>query len=145
MSPQEEKAPMTVPVLKAYTIWSSAIVAYQDWRERQKALREVGSLNAHDRSRVLGDVGMTSSDFATAMRFAFASRILLPEAFRSVGVDYDKFEARHAEWNQDMRRTCMLCPERRRCSDRLKDSSFATTYAEFCPNGRSLEELVSVQ
>ncbi|QOF75599.1 hypothetical protein IG197_33455 (plasmid) [Aminobacter sp. SR38] len=136
---------MTVPVLKAYTIWSSALVAYQDWRERQRALREVARLDARDRSRVLGDIGMTSPDFATAMRFAFASRILLPEAFRSVGVDYDKFEARHPEWNQDMRRTCMLCPERRRCSDRLKDSSFETTYAEFCPNARSLEELGSVQ
>ncbi|CAN7334783.1 hypothetical protein [Aminobacter sp. LjRoot7] len=136
---------MTVPIVKAYAIWSSAVERYQDWRERRRDLREVEGLDQRERSRLLLEVGLTTTDFSTAMRYAFASRILLPEAFRSVGVDYDKFEARHPEWNQDMRRTCMLCPERRRCSARLKDSSFAATYAEFCPNGRSLEELVSVQ
>ncbi|WP_269930346.1 hypothetical protein [Aminobacter sp. HY435] len=135
---------MTVPIVKAYAIWSSAVERYQDWRERRRTFREVEGLDQRERSRLLLEVGMTTTDFATAMRFAFASSILLPEAFRSVGVDYDKFEARHPEWNQDMRRTCMLCPERRRCNDRLKDSSFAATYAEFCPNSRSLEELVSV-
>lgn len=74
---------MTVPIVKAYAIWSSAVERYQDWRERRRAFREVEGLDPRERSRLLRDVGMTTTDFSTAMRHAFASRILLPKAFKA--------------------------------------------------------------
>ncbi len=45
------------------------------------------------------------------------------------------------EWNRDMRRTCMMCPERGLCSDRLATGDFAASYSGFCPNAQSLDEL----
>jgi hypothetical protein len=135
---------MSIPAPESWDLWHSAVLAYQDWKRRRAALNEVNALGRYEAEKVLGECGLTCDDFDIAMRHPFASTALLPEAIRAVGADPDAFEARHPEWNRDMRRSCMMCSQRRHCSDQLAAASFATGYRDFCPNRDSIGELTKL-
>lgn len=125
---------------QAYEFWRSAVLLYKDWRQRSAALQEISQLG-NDGERMLAECGLSQSDFRQAMRVAFASKVLLPEAVKSKGIDAEAFENRYPVWNRDMRRTCMMCSVRRLCSDRLSTGQFETSYRDFCPNAGSLDAL----
>lgn len=125
---------------QAYKLWRSAVLHYKDWRQRRAAVLEISQLG-NDGERMLAECGLTRSDFRQAMRAAFASKILLPEAVKSKDVDPEIFENRYPVWNRDMRRTCMMCSARRLCSDRLSSGEFEASYRDFCPNAGSLDAL----
>lgn len=121
-------------------LWHSAISTFQDWRRRRAAVNEIAALGSEG-EKVLGECGLTRAEFTEAMRHTFASSILLPEAMQAVGVDPVAFEKANAEWNQDMRRTCMLCARRSHCSNLLASSEFSTRYGSFCPNSASFDQM----
>ncbi|WP_378942479.1 hypothetical protein [Mesorhizobium sp. ANAO-SY3R2] len=122
-------------------LWHSAVSTFQDWRRRRAAVNEIAALDRKEAEKVLGECGLTQAEFTEAMRHTFASSILLPEAMQSVGVDPVAFEKANAEWNQDLRRTCMLCARRSHCSNLLASSEFANRYHSFCPNSASFDEM----
>lgn len=140
----KEESVMSIPAPESWEVWHSAVLFYKDWKQRRAAKREIDALGRQEGERVLGECGLTRADLATAMRHTFASSILLPEAMQSVGVDPDAFATRHAGWNRDMRRTCMMCSQRSHCSDQLAAASFATRYRDFCPNRDSLDEMAKL-
>ncbi len=135
---------MSIPAPESWEIWHSAVLAYQDWKRRRAAVSEINGLGRHEANKVLGECGLSREDFTSAMRHTFASTVLLPEAIVSVGGDPDDFAVRHAEWNRDMRRTCMMCSQRRHCSDQLAAGKFADGYHDFCPNRDSMGELAKL-
>lgn len=128
---------------QTHGFWHSAVLTVQDWRRRRSAVNEIAALTPAEGDRVLGDCGLSRSDFQLAMRHAFASTILLPEAMKSKGVDPIAVEREQPEWNRDMRRTCMLCKERSRCSAQLATAEFNGSYHDFCPNSASLDALAA--
>ncbi|QOF74580.1 hypothetical protein IG197_30070 (plasmid) [Aminobacter sp. SR38] len=131
----------TIP--QSYELWRSVVLRFKDWRQRRAAVWEISQLG-NDGERMLAECGLSRSDFRQAMRLAFASKILLPEAIKSKGIDAETFENRYPEWNRDMRRTCMMCPARRVCSDRLETRDFEASYRDFCPNADNLDALAGV-
>ncbi|MGF7009334.1 hypothetical protein [Aminobacter sp. BE322] len=128
-------------VPQARELWHSAVLGFQDWRRRRAAVHEIEALGCDEGGRVLAECGLSQAEFRQAMRHAFASKFLLPEAMKSRGIDAEVFENRHPEWSRDMRRTCMLCPERRRCSTRLAVGEFEASYRSFCPNAGDIDAL----
>lgn len=132
---------MAIPGLETHGLWHSAVLTVLDWRRRSAAVAEIEALGADEAGKVLAECGLSRADFAEAMRHTFASSILLPEAMQSLGIDHAAFEQTGAEWNRDMRRTCMLCSHRRQCSDELNSSAFNTDYRDFCPNSASFDAL----
>ncbi|CAN7646679.1 hypothetical protein [Aminobacter sp. LjRoot7] len=127
---------------QSYELWRLAVLRFKDWRQRRAAVSEISQLG-HDGERMLAECGLSQSDFRQAMRVAFASKTLLPEAIKSTGVDAEMFENRYPEWNRDMRRTCMMCSARRVCSALLDAKEFEASYRDFCPNASSLDALAN--
>ncbi len=130
-------------ISQTHGFWHSAVLTVRDWRRRRAAVNEIAALAPAEGDRVLGECGLSRPDFQRAMRHAFASTILLPEAMKAKGVDPIAFERRQPEWNRDMRRTCMLCAQRSRCSAQLATAEFNDTYQDFCPNSASLDALAA--
>lgn len=128
-------------VPQAHELWHSAVLGFQDWRRRRAALTEIEALGRDEGGRVLAECGLSQAEFKGAMRHAFASKLLLPEAMKSRGIDAEAFENRYPEWSRDMGRTCMLCPERSRCSAELAAGEFEASYRSFCPNAGDLDAL----
>lgn len=130
-------------ISQTHGFWHSAVLTVQDWRRRRAAVNEIAALTPREGDKVLGECGLLRDDFQQAMRHTFASSILLPEAMKSKGIDQATFERQQPEWNRDMRRTCMLCSERSRCSSELATDDFNDSFREFCPNSASLDALAS--
>lgn len=130
-------------ISQPHGFWHSAVLTVQDWRRRRVAINEISALAPMEGDKVLGECGLSRNDFQNAMRHTFASSILLPEAMKSKGIDQATFERQQPEWNRDMRRTCMLCSERSRCSNELAANAFNDSYRDFCPNSASLDALAT--
>lgn len=122
--------------------WRSAAAFADDWRRRRAALREVDGLDPHERSRILGEAGLTRRDL-DAMRTPFVGDDLLTRAMHAVGAAPAAFRARHGYWHRDMERVCMACPARSRCRRDLATRDFARRYRHYCPNADSLSEVAA--
>ena len=127
----------------ALQAWRMAVDYMNDRRHTNAMTREFWDVGANERNAILSDLGLSSQDFHEAMQLPYASQDLNAAALESLGVDRARFEARHGAWSHEIKRTCMLCRSRRRCLRELTTGAFASTYREFCPNGRDLGDLIS--
>ncbi|MCA0278187.1 MAG: hypothetical protein LCH86_19490 [Proteobacteria bacterium] len=134
---------MGISALESWKVWHSAVLAYRDCKQRYAAMKEVDAFEQEEGSLIVGECGSSGTELRSAMDYAFASRVYLPEAMRSLGIDADTFEASNASWHRSLRRTCMLCAERRRCEAALAAGAFETAYRDFCANGTDLAALSS--
>ena len=132
---------MSIPAQESVDLFRSAFLAFQEWRRRRAAVKEINGLGRHEAERVLGECGLTAQDFACAMHRDRASTVLLPQALRANRFDPADFAARHIEWNRDLNRTCMLCSQRRHCADALAADRFEASYHDFCPNRDEIDAL----
>ena len=136
---------MGISAPKSWEVWHSAVLAYQDWKQRFATMKEIDALEQEEGGRVLAECGLTRAELRSAMSHAFASRVYLPEAMQSLGIDADALETGDACWHRSLRRTCMLCAERRRCGAALATGAFAGSFQEFCANGSELVALSSMK
>lgn len=134
---------MGISALESWKVWHSAVLAYRDCKQRYAAMKEVDAFEQEEGSLVLGECGSSVTELRSAMKHAFASRVYLPEAMRSLGIDADASQVNSTNWQPSLRRTCMLCVERHRCGAALAAGTFGATYQDFCANGTDLAALSS--
>jgi|UniRef100_Q11MV5 hypothetical protein len=125
-------------------LWSSVTAWACDRQHRMDTSREIQALDAHERARVLGELGLTQTELGAGLQIPFISRDLISGALHALVIDPDALRARHGSWERDMRRVCMACPARGRCRRDLATGDFARRYRHYCPNAASLVELEHV-
>ena len=104
-----------------------------------KAAKETETMNADG----LAGGTMLTAGGADASRIPVASEDLLARAMVSLGIDYDTFAEREANWLRDMRRACLTCDARSRCRRDLNTGDFARRYRHYCPNAESLARIAA--
>lgn len=122
-------------------LWNSATAWAYDRSRRMETLRELQALDPHERTRVLGDLGLSQTELGAALHGPFVTRDLLSGALRAIGTDPDLLRARHGGRERDMRRVCVECPARGRCRRDLATGDFARRYRHYCLNADSLAEI----
>lgn len=125
--------------------WRLAADFVKDRRRSRRAMKEIGALGAGEAARVLGEVGITRSEFAGAMALPFASEDLVFKGMEAAGIDADEFGARNPAWLQDMERTCMRCTVRGSCRRVQARGEFARRHRDFCPNSRDFAQILTAQ
>ncbi|TIP00041.1 hypothetical protein [Mesorhizobium sp.] len=91
---------------------------------------------------MLNDIGMSPAEFDEAMHPPYASEDLLTLAMLSVGIDPDDFDTLEFARSHFMSRTCITCPRRRKCHDRMQAFDFEGHYRDFCPNSENFLKLL---
>jgi hypothetical protein len=122
--------------------WRFAVAFLADRQRSRAAAREIASFGPDEGAHLLGDFGLTLTEFNEMMQSSFASEDLLSSAMRLLGVDPFEVRASHGARNRAMQIACMACPHRRRCRREIATASFVGRYRDFCPNSEDLDELV---
>lgn len=130
------------PIGETRRFWRLAADYFSDRMRSRAAVRELDALGPEGCEQVLGDSGMTPSEFREAMRLPFASEDLLAIAMRAVGIDPVDVMSKNPAAYRDICRSCMLCEHRLRCRSDLGLSSFALNHQDFCPNSQRFLELM---
>lgn len=119
--------------------WLSRLV--QAWRERRELERELGSLPAEERHRLLADVGLNDDDLEALLIHPEQVATLLPTALARYGVDVRALEHDHLDLLHDLQRTCAHCQDTRRCRHLLDEPGGLEAHGKLCPNAATIRAL----
>ncbi len=122
---------------------ASIMGSIRDWLARGSQRREFGLLAADDADRILGENGISRSDFIRIVNAPLASDDLLSPTMRSLGLEADEVRAREPAVMRDLERVCAMCSDRRRCNDQLREGRAAVSYRDYCPNASTFGSLMA--
>lgn len=115
------------------------------FRDRWRALDELGHIDHGELDRIAKDLGVSTADLTTLAEQGPDAAHLLYERMHALGISRDNVEHAASGLMRDLERTCACCNEKGLCEKDLRGNPDGTPCKSYCPNAIALDDLVKLK
>jgi hypothetical protein len=136
---QQTSYPTVDFVMRAIASW---INKYRHMTETHDAF---GQCSPEDVSQIAKDLGVSTNELRTLAAKQPGAGDLVEKMLLSLHVDPQALASTQPAVMRDLKRLCVMCGEKSRCTHELKDGTADGHFQEFCPNAFTLDALFKME
>lgn len=106
---------------------------------------EFGQCSPEDISRIAKDLGVSTNELRNLAAKWPGAGDPVEKMLLSLRVDPQALASTQPAVMRDLKRLCVVCGEKNRCSHELKDGTAGEHFHEFCPNAFTLDALSKME
>ena len=113
----------------------------KQWQMGRIQAREFEALGTEERKALARDIGIPDGILADLINRGPQSGVELPRLMTALSIDVEEARRRHSGLMRDMSVVCSECREASRCRRDLASGQARESFADYCPNAETLQEL----